>query len=252
MAIELPDVEQEWTANVAPYIEAMAELIDSVKAARDESLAAIEEIQAGIDHLDGKTILITVDTVGAGGETGAAAAAGEAAAQAAAYHEAGDAAAEAAAKETAAGAAAAASSKTAAAGAYDEAAAYKWVTAAMSDAAKAMALVALANEALAFSEKESAAAAAASTVTASNALRGIIGAMQGAGTATRFFGLSLSALHWIVGVSAEILAVTIPAIIAFGAGLDCGGSGGLQRRQPHDRPVDRCGVHGWHVQHHHG
>ena len=95
MAIELPDVEQEWTANVAPYIEAMAELIDSVKAARDESLAAIEEIQAGIDHLDGKTILITVDTVGAGGETGAAAAAGEAAAQAAAYHEAGDAAAEA-------------------------------------------------------------------------------------------------------------------------------------------------------------
>jgi chemotaxis protein histidine kinase CheA len=57
------------------------------------------------------------------------------------------------------------------------------------------------------------------TVSASGALRGIISAMQGATTATRFFGLSWSALHWIFGVSAEILAVVVPAIIALGAGL---------------------------------
>ena len=38
--------------------------------------------------------------------------------------------------------------------------------------------------------------------------------MQSAGKATGVFGLSLSALHWIVGVSAEALAVLVPAIIA--------------------------------------
>ena len=53
MAIELPDVEQEWTANVAPYIAAMAEMVASVKAAKDESLAAIAEIQAALDALHG-------------------------------------------------------------------------------------------------------------------------------------------------------------------------------------------------------
>ena len=112
----------------------------------------------------------------------------------------------------------------------------------MSDAAKAMALVALANQALAFSEKESAAAAAASSHTASDALRGIIGSMQGAGTATRFFGLSLSALHWIVGVSAEALAVLVPAIIAFGAGAAVAMQGAVTPRAtwtPCGRPLRR-------------
>ena len=71
--------------------------------------------------------------------------------------------------------------------------------------------------------------------------------MQGSTTATKIFGLSWSQLHWIVGVSAETLAVTIPAVIALGAGLDVAASGGLQRCQPHDRPVDRSGVHGRHI-----
>ena len=77
------------------------------------------------------------------------------------------------------------------------------------------------------------------TPTASGALRGIISSMQSAGQATRFFGLSMSALHWIFGVSAEALAVLVPAIIAFGAGLDVAMQGAVNAAGAHDCPVDR-------------
>ena len=72
MAIELPDVEQEWTANVAPYIAAMAEMVASVRAAKDESLAAIAEIQAALDALHGQNVDIGINAEGAAATEAAA------------------------------------------------------------------------------------------------------------------------------------------------------------------------------------
>ncbi len=94
-------------------------------------------------------------------------------------------------------------------------------TAAEADEAKVVAAYA-AVSALATENKKASAAAdvfqAATAVTASNALRGVITSVQSAGAATRVFGLTMSALHWIAGVTFEALAVLIPAIIAFGMG----------------------------------
>ena len=49
--------------------------------------------------------------------------------------------------------------------------------------------------------------------------------MSGAGGAVTRFGISWNAIHWIVAGGAETLAVTIPAIIALGAGLDVASQG---------------------------
>ena len=93
----------------------------------------------------------------------------------------------------------------------------------MGDAAKAMAVVALANKAArgeAQTERRQ-----RPPRPPPSALRGIANAMSGAGGAVTRFGISWNAIHWIVGVSAETLAVTIPAIIALGAGLDVASQG---------------------------
>ena len=63
--MDLPGIEQSWSANVAPYVAAMAELIDATKAARDEAVAAMGEIQAAIDAIHGGDINIGVDSTGA-------------------------------------------------------------------------------------------------------------------------------------------------------------------------------------------
>ncbi len=277
MAIELPSVEQEWAASTAPYVAAMAEAIDAVKAFTDanrDAIASVAELQSAISGLHGKDINIGVDATGAAAAAAAADAAAEAAAKLAAEDqlakEAADTfigalAAEDAAlsrvtaakedsarasallaaadrlmagmdKEMAADAAMAADTEIAAAAraAAAETAAMAEESAAMKAAgaevkahtdyvlasvgatiasAGAARILASAEKVLADSEKEVAAA------TPSDALRGVIDSMRGATTATRFFGLSWSALHWILGVSAETLAVVIPATIALGAGM---------------------------------
>ena len=278
---DLPDVEQAWVADVSRYVAAMAELIDATKAARDEAVAAMGEIQAAIDAIHGGDINIGVDSTGAAAAAAASEdlaraaddAAGAQAREAASSESAGRAASEAAAgnedvAHSAESAARAAYEQTAATDAairadYAAAAAAEARARAIADAAEQSRIDALMTEmeienlddytahdddwistqkvmaqaaaatAKAFALRDIEARAAAdgdkaleaadealggSSRTASDALHGIISAMQGAATPTRIFGLSLSALHWIVGVSAEALAVLIPAIIAFGAG----------------------------------
>ena len=278
---DLPDVEQAWVADVSRYVAAMAELIDATKAARDEAVAAMGEIQAAIDAIHGGDINIGVDSTGAAAAAAASEdlaraaddAAGAQAREAASSESAGRAASEAAAgnedvAHSADSAARAAYEQTAATDAairadYAAAAAAEARARAIADAAEQSRIDALMTEmeienlddytahdddwistqkvmaqaaaatAKAFALRDIEARAAAdgdkaleaadealggSSQTASDALHGIISAMQGAATPTRIFGLSLSALHWIVGVSAEALAVLIPAIIAFGAG----------------------------------
>jgi hypothetical protein len=223
---DLPDISQEFTASTAAYVAELSAAVDAAKAFADANhaaVASVAELQAAINGLDGKTIYIDVVTNGVGDTGGAGTAAATAAAAAAA-----DEAASATAKEAAASEAAAGASDEAASAAITEAAAYRMVTDAMEDVAKAEALLAAASRLEADSTASEAAAMALlapAATTASDSLRGIISAMQGASAPTRAFGLSLTQIHWILGVSFETLAVTIPAIIAFGAGLDVASQG---------------------------
>jgi len=58
----LDPVTQRFIADVIPYLEAMDELI----AKTEEATLAVEALQAAINGLDGKTVLINVKTVGGG------------------------------------------------------------------------------------------------------------------------------------------------------------------------------------------
>ena len=247
-------MEETWRANVAPYVAAMGEMIDAMKAFRDEALADIAEVQAALDGIHGRDIEINVDI---GGATGAAAAEAAAAAEQNLAHAADEVtratyeetlAADASIRANLAAAAAEEARAKAAADAAEQSRIdilmkemlaegidnvtvhdQDWINTqrtmaqAAASTAKAFSLRDIEARAAADADKALEAADAALvalTPTASGALHGIIGAMQGSTQATRVFGLSLSALHWIVGVSAEALAVLLPAIIAFGAGLD--------------------------------
>ena len=291
---DLPEVTQEWAADVGPYVAAMAELIDATARARDAAIADMAAIQAAIDAIRGRDIDIGVNaSAAAAADRDLAAASREAAAaadsEAGANYQLVDA--EWARANMSSRLTEAMSRETAAAGdvtraTYEEtlatdaliradleaAAAAEARARAQADAAEQSRIDALMQEMLAegignvtvrdqdwINTQRVMAQAAASTArafalrgiearaaadadgaletadaalvaltpTASGALRGIIGAMQGSTQATRVFGLSLSALHWIFGVSAEALAVLIPAIIAFGAGLDVAMQGAM-------------------------
>jgi hypothetical protein len=223
---DLPDISQEFTASTSAYVAELSAAVDAAKAFADANhaaVASVAELQAAIDGLDGRTVYIDVVTNGVGDTGGAGTAAATAAAAAAA-----DEAAAATAKEAAASQGAASASDEAATAAISEAAAYQMVSDAMDDVARAEAVLAIASRL----ETENAEASAAATAllapaatTASDALRGVISAMQGATTPTKLFGLSLTQIHWILGVSFETLAVAIPAIIAFGAGMDVASQG---------------------------
>ena len=266
---DLPEVTQEWDANVGPYVAAMGELIDATARARDAAIADMAAIQAAIDGIHGGDLNFDVNATGAAAaaaatedlahaaDAAAAAGAREAAAAddvtRATYEE--TAAADAAIRANLAAAAAEEARAKAAADAAEQSRIdallmemlaegidnvtvhdQDWISTqrvmaqAAASTARAFALRDIEARAAADGDKalgDADAALAAQMPTASNALRGIIGAMQSAGTATRVFGLSMSALHWIFGVSAEALAVLIPAIIAFGAGLDVAMQGAM-------------------------
>ena len=70
MSISLPDVEQQWTADVAPYVAGMAEAIavaEEFSKANIDAAKSVGVLQAAIDGLHGKDINIDVNTSGLGG-----------------------------------------------------------------------------------------------------------------------------------------------------------------------------------------
>ena len=61
---DLPEVTQEWAADVGPYVAAMGALIDATARARDAAVADMAAIQAAIDGIHGGDLNIDVNAAG--------------------------------------------------------------------------------------------------------------------------------------------------------------------------------------------
>ena len=248
--MELPEVTQRFDADVSGYLAGIEEMIaatDQFRESVDAALVSVEALHAAIDDLPTeKTIHINLETSGVPAAAAAGAGAGAPdtagmAAEAAATEAAGAAADDADAKfrglSEAEDAAAAAAARDAAALSAEAAAAHEAGDAADGTAASlgrigetvGEATIPLAMAGDAAREVGIGLEEAGGDAERTAAGFGLLGAAA-AGIVNGFarveetwkntnvvWGLSLNALHWIVMGSMEVLAVAVPALVAFGA-----------------------------------
>lgn len=209
MAMELPEVSEDFAANIGPFLEAMGEIIGSVTAAGDAVVEQAARMQAAIDAVHGKTIEINVDMggTGLGGFAGMAAGA-EAAANA--VRDLGDA----EFKLSAASQLQVDTSRM-----LDQtdallAAHSDLVTESYARRAADAALLIGAERLLGGETRN--AADASGALAAGLSAAGIAATLAGV-SITRNVGALGTMVHWIIAGGAELAAVLIPAMVAFGA-----------------------------------
>jgi hypothetical protein len=209
---ELDPVTQRFIADDTQYLAALAQMIAAAETLAEEVASAMDEIQARIDALRGKDIDVKVNVTGLG-DTGAAAggAGGAAAAAAAAAEEA-----------AAADDKWAVSVREVAASQADLEASLARSTETINSYVGYDHLAAAAEQKLAIESDQFAGRLGflvTSTGDAAAATRDLGAAATVAWRPWFLFGQTWqTALHWIVAGGAELLAVTVPALIALGAG----------------------------------